>query len=341
MSETTVRVGNRFISLRVKLLVGFTLLFSVVFAIAFFWFFRFATDLAIGRVKEDLEATLHAAEEGIDEADLIGLYENGEANADEFSDDPRYNLQMDWLETVHAIEPRAWPYTYVRGAEPCEVIFIGDLYARYDTSKAATFKESYISSSECEGTLWTSLSQPVFKNEDFTPYVDKWGTWVSGYTPIVNDAGDKVGGIGVDFQATYVNEVQQAIFDSVFIAFAITYAVLFILVYLFSGAFSRPIVALTGVAERIGEGDYDQDLANITRNRFPDEIDTLSNVFGIMVDKVYQREQTLRKQVEDLRIMVDHGKRDEQVSEIVESDFFQSLQEKARNMRDRTRRSSD
>ena len=324
-----------------KLLVGFTLLFSVVFAVAFLWFFSFATQLAIGRVKEDLEATLHAAEEGIDEAELIGLYENGEANADEFSDDPRYNRQMDWLDTVHAIEPRAWPYTYVGGTEPCEVIFIGDLYARYDTSKAATFKESYISSSGCEGTLWTSLSQSIFKNEDFTPYTDKWGTWVSGYTPIVNDAGIKVGGIGVDFQATYVNEVQQAIRDRVFIAFAITYAVLFILVYLFSGAFSRPIVALTGVAEQIGEGDYEQDLKNITRNRFPDEIDTLSSVFGIMLGKVDQREQTLRLQVEELRIMVDSGKRDEQVSEIVDSDFFQNLQDKAKAMRGRIRRSPD
>ena len=35
-----------FISLRIKLLIGFTLLFTVVFAVAFYWFYQFSTDLA-------------------------------------------------------------------------------------------------------------------------------------------------------------------------------------------------------------------------------------------------------------------------------------------------------
>ena len=56
-----------------------------------------------------------------------------------------------------------------------------------------------------------------------------------------------------------------------------------------------------------------------------------------MVGKVYQREQTLRRQVEELKIEIDEVKRKKQVSEIVESDFFQDLQAKARRMRSRGR----
>ncbi|MFQ5409514.1 MAG: HAMP domain-containing protein [Anaerolineales bacterium] len=334
MNATTIRVGGRFISLRVKLLVGFTLLFTIVFALAFLWFFNFATRLAISRIREDLTDTLRAAAEGVDTGDLVGLYDTGELNADGFSNDPRFVRQLDWLDTVHSVEPRAWPYTYVDGTPgDNEVVWIADLYARYDPSKAVKFREVVQSG----GTLIRSLEQFTCK-DDFTPYSDNWGSWVSCYQPLTDDAGQFVGAIGVDFEANYVDQVQQAIRDRVLIAFAVTYVVLFVLVYLVSRAFSRPILALTTAAGRIGEGQYDQDLTNLTRTRFPDEIDTLTSVFQIMVDKVYQREQTLRKRVEELQIMVDRGKRDEQVSEIVESDFFQELQEKARHMRERIQR---
>ena len=68
-----------------------------------------------------------------------------------------------------------------------------------------------------------------------------------------------------------------------------------------------------------------------------DEIVTLADVFAIMAGKVYQREQTLRKQVEALKIEIDEAKRTRQVSEIAETDFFRDLQTKARSMRKRTK----
>jgi hypothetical protein len=60
-----------------------------------------------------------------------------------------------------------------------------------------------------------------------------------------------------------------------------------------------------------------------------------------MVDKVRLREQALRQQVEELRIEIDETNRQKQVSEIVESDFFQGLQERARTMRQRKRQATD
>jgi hypothetical protein len=68
-----------------------------------------------------------------------------------------------------------------------------------------------------------------------------------------------------------------------------------------------------------------------------DEIVTLADVFAIMAGKVYQREQTLRKQVEALKIEIDEAKRTRQVSEIAETDFFRDLQAKARGMRKRAK----
>jgi transcriptional regulator with GAF, ATPase, and Fis domain len=49
----------------------------------------------------------------------------------------------------------------------------------------------------------------------------------------------------------------------------------------------------------------------------------------------YIREQSLRQEIQQLRIQVDENKQQEQVSEIVETDFFQDLQARARTMRRR------
>ncbi len=51
--------------------------------------------------------------------------------------------------------------------------------------------------------------------------------------------------------------------------------------------------------------------------------------------EAYIREQSLRQQIQQLRIEIDEVKRQKQVSEIVDTDFFQDLRSKARAMRQR------
>jgi nitrate/nitrite-specific signal transduction histidine kinase len=140
--------------------------------------------------------------------------------------------------------------------------------------------------------------------------------------------------LGIDYKAQYVIDVENQIRNLAIPAFAITYLVAFTLVYLTSRFLSRPIVRLTEIAQRIGEGDYDQDFSGV-RVPIRDEIDTLANVFEIMIEKVARREEKLKQQVAELQIQIDHSKRDEQVKEIVDNDFFQSLQSKAYEMRSR------
>jgi transcriptional regulator with GAF, ATPase, and Fis domain len=57
--------------------------------------------------------------------------------------------------------------------------------------------------------------------------------------------------------------------------------------------------------------------------------------------EAYIREQNLRKQIRQLEIEIDEVKRQQQVTEIVETDFFQDLQSKARQMRRRQSDSDD
>jgi GAF domain-containing protein len=49
--------------------------------------------------------------------------------------------------------------------------------------------------------------------------------------------------------------------------------------------------------------------------------------------QAYRREQSLRAQIEELRIEIDESKKASEVAAITETDYFHSLQEKARRMR--------
>ncbi len=331
MAEELSTRKTYFISLRVKLLVGFTLLFTVVFALAFYWFYSFATQMALARVQTDLKDTLQGAAAGVDAELFVVVAQEAKPRADGYTDDPRYWQHVAWLGQVHQIEPRAWVYTYVKGNQPNEVFFVGSNGALLDPPLGAKFLEAH----DSQGNMMLGLQETVF-HHDFQPYEDKWGKWVTGYTPIKDKQGVVVGALGIDFQADYVYEVQNQIRNKVVAAFAVTYLALFALVYLISRTLTQPILRLTKAARRIGEGDYEQDLG-LGVIRFPDEIATLAGVFAVMVGKVYQREQNLRRQVAELKIEIDEVKRQKQVSEIVDSDFFQDLQTRARALRQRNR----
>jgi len=55
--------------------------------------------------------------------------------------------------------------------------------------------------------------------------------------------------------------------------------------------------------------------------------------------EVQIRERRLKQQIQELRIAIDETKRSQEVEKIVSSDYFQSLRERARNLRERAARS--
>jgi len=341
-----------FISLRLKLLTGFTLIFSIVFAVAFYWFYQFATELAMNRITQDLVDTIQGAVKLIDGDQLHALYNEVEPDTDGYTTDPRYWEQVRVLWSVKQVEPRASIYTYIQGDAPNELIFITSAGALNTPPTGAQYLERWTTdnvgpnlSGLKEITLQDTPPGEVTDGCTFgtsgctiVPYKDDFGSWVSAFAPIKNSNGEVVAAVGIDFKADYVDQVQREILENVYVAFAITYFSLFVLVYLVSSLFTQPIQTLTKAAQKIGEGDYQNGLSFLkaadAAPTFPDEIGTLDRVFRSMVEKVYQREQVLRKQVEDLKIVIDQSKRQKQVSEIVESEFFQDLRTKAQKMRD-------
>ncbi|RLC92551.1 MAG: hypothetical protein DRI77_12875 [Chloroflexi bacterium] len=68
-------------------------------------------------------------------------------------------------------------------------------------------------------------------------------------------------------------------------------------------------------------------------------LETIAPQAAIAIEKaqqIHEREQKLKNQIQQLRIEIDEVKRQKQVEQIVGSDYFQTLREKARSMRRRS-----
>ena len=64
-----------------------------------------------------------------------------------------------------------------------------------------------------------------------------------------------------------------------------------------------------------------------------DALGQLARVFQNMARQVYAREQSLRQQVQQLRVEIDEVKKAHQVAEITETDYFRELRDRAERMR--------
>ncbi len=89
---------------------------------------------------------------------------------------------------------------------------------------------------------------------------------------------------------------------------------------------------VTAAAASVEDGSFNLSMLTPVAQR-TDELGQLARVFQHMAKEVVERESQLRQQVSDLRIEIDQAKRDRQVAEIVEADYFKELKAQAKDLR--------
>lgn len=94
----------------------------------------------------------------------------------------------------------------------------------------------------------------------------------------------------------------------------------------------QQVARLTAAAADVEAGVFDPVMLADVADRV-DTLGQLARVFQHMAREVYAREQQLRQQVYELRIEIDETRKARQVAEITETDYFASLQAKARQLR--------
>lgn len=99
----------------------------------------------------------------------------------------------------------------------------------------------------------------------------------------------------------------------------------------------RPLAQLTSVARQLEQGEFNEEgLTAIRQRRFADEVTILANVFAEMGRQIVRREKQLRTEIADLHIQIDSRRRQQQVDEITETDYFRNLRDTATRLRSRT-----
>jgi methyl-accepting chemotaxis protein len=99
---------------------------------------------------------------------------------------------------------------------------------------------------------------------------------------------------------------------------------------------SRPLLRVTSAARLMAESQLTSEQATaLTETPDHDEVAELSRVFGRMAGEVIQREVGLRSQVRELTVLIDEAKRGREVAEITESEYFQSLAQRSKEIRAR------
>jgi len=96
----------------------------------------------------------------------------------------------------------------------------------------------------------------------------------------------------------------------------------------------QDVTKLTTGAAAVEAAAFDPAILSDVAER-PDALGQLARVFVRMAGEVAAREAQLKQEIHVLRIEIDEAQKTRQVSEITETDYFQSLQQKARALRQR------
>lgn len=347
MSEPAQPAGRSlYLSLQVKLLLVFTILFMAAFSLIGVWFESYAVRLAVDNLQRDLRGAALSAAAGVDGEAHRRLFAGGAA------DDASYTMIADSFRAVMRANPKvAGIYSYVQNPGERELRFVVSSLpapgAPVSALDAALQQERSCNIPPSErpalGELYPAtpdmvagLSGPHFAT---TIVEDEWGQWLSGFAPIYDSSGAIVGAVGVDMCAGDVSLLKEDVRAAMLSTFGITLGALVVAILVIALGITHPIKALTHAAGLIGQGDYTPDTSRLAGGYLRDEVTTLAGVFEVMVRKVREREDRLKQQVADLQIMIDEKRREQQIKEIVDTDFFRDLQQKARALR--TRKSAD
>jgi len=94
----------------------------------------------------------------------------------------------------------------------------------------------------------------------------------------------------------------------------------------------QDVAQVTSAAAAVEAEAFDSRMLSAVAER-PDALGQLARVFVRMASQVATREAELKKEIQVLRIEIDHAQQTRQVSEITETEYFLELQRKAKDLR--------
>lgn len=132
------------------------------------------------------------------------------------------------------------------------------------------------------------------------------------------------------------SNTRQVFFVAMGIFLAILGAAIFMLNRILRPTVLTPIAQISALAEQVGRGSAEtREITLSELSARGDEVGSMARVFQRMAENVRKRERELKSEVQQLRVVIDHEKRQREVDQIADTDYFRSLQSKAAQLRER------
>jgi hypothetical protein len=142
---------------------------------------------------------------------------------------------------------------------------VAHLHEKYDISRYTEMKKA--------------LLMPTADKETNS---DSFGTWFSGYAPILNEQGKPFAVIGLDMRAGDVEALKQQVFNVALFYILIGAIAALMLARLTAGAITSPIIAVVDAVKKVKNRKFST-VVHIKRN---DEIGELIDAFNEMAQKL-------------------------------------------------------
>lgn len=126
-------------------------------------------------------------------------------------------------------------------------------------------------------------------NEFYSPnrlIKDKWGLWMSGFAPIVDDEGNYIATLGVDISAQSVKSTLNQIINFAIIATIISASIALLVAYYLAHKMTDALDYICQTLDQVAEGHLDVSMS-ITSN---DEFGKLSNTINHMIEGLRERD---------------------------------------------------
>ncbi len=251
--------------------------------------YRVATNRQFDRIQAELMARARAAARLIDGDTFSTLRDPAQQESPEYQ-----QIQRTLVQVQQANPDIRFVYTMRKAPSSDKMLFVVDFPAQDQNGNGRIDEDEEMAElgEEYEPDLpamHEGLERPA---ADPGPTVDKWGTWLSGYAPIRNRAGESVGLVGVDMQAVRLQEIAETFRTQCFVAVAAVTIGSLLAAWLVAWYVSNPLKSLLHGIRAVRDGSLD---AGIPLNRYGHEFRELATAFNETIAKRRELEEQLRQ----------------------------------------------
>ena len=197
-------------------------------------------------------------------------------------------------------------FVYTLRKDEQGLYFVVDARISPDEEQISNYGDRYDQPSDTLVANFDSMNGTILEPEIYT---DEFGSFLSGYAPILTSSGERAGVLGVDISAdTIIAQERRYLLRLVFI-FLASLPLIVISGVVFATYLARPIINLRDMANKISQGEFNSQISSIPGTRELAELSldlnrmtqNLSELINDLEKRVAERTAGLTQKTDQLR----------------------------------------